>query len=416
TLQGGEVPTEKKEEKGPPTFAGWIYLHFVSAKMDPLFRQIVCEMKTCKNGVEPDEKAQTILNMLRKYSWRGKAELTLAAFAVVFGDICVFAKFHHLVYEQVLKSSAIQKGEPFFANSSELLKRQVVIHQLKEIIETILQVMQKMEELPKLLQMDDISNPIITTVVACAIEVSNLTNDKESDVSQNLSPYLKQIQEQQIILEKERDEFINYCEAIKKLQDSRTDTVEILKAMFFLNDNQPELIDASASHEPVKIDVLRGKNVFLFISSLDNVSKNEILDLKAVYEETKKDNDYTIVWIPIVEEWTDELRNKLDTILSFSNQMFWYVLPSFSLSVNGIRFIKAHWYDKCPAQFIKTHWYDKCPALVLLNPQGNLENPNVFRFIRWYGMEFFPYDKKTKDNLDEVFTPLGHSGAARPIK
>ncbi|KAL5574215.1 hypothetical protein UlMin_023812 [Ulmus minor] len=387
-LQGSEAHTEKEEEKGPPTFTGWKYLNFFSSTMYPLPKQIVCEMKECKNGVEPDEKAKTILSMLPEYSWTGKAELTLAAFAVAFGDFCVFAKINHLVYEQVLKSSAIQKGEPFFANSSELLKRQVIIHQIKEIIETILQVMQKIDwYLREPLKMEEIVNLIITTVVACAIEVSNLTSDKKSDESQNLSPYLKQIQEVFNTIEKERDEFINHCEAIKKLQDSRTDTVEILKAMFFLNDNQPELIDASASHEPVKIDVLRGKNVFLFISSLYNVSKNNILDLKAVYEETKKDNDYTIVWIPIVEEWTDEY--KLDTILSFSNQMFWYVLPSFSLSVNGIR-------------FIKDNWYDYAPALLLLNPQGNLENRNVSDDIRKYGMEFFPFDQKAHDILNEV--------------
>ena len=137
------------------------------------------QMKTFKNGVEPDEKAQTILNMLRKYSWRGKAELTLAAFAVVFGDFCVFAKIHHLVYEQVLKSLAILQGVPIFANSSELLKRQVIIHQIKEIIETILQVMQKnVWYLREPLKMEEIINLIITTVVACAIEVSNLTSYK----------------------------------------------------------------------------------------------------------------------------------------------------------------------------------------------------------------------------------------------
>ncbi|KAL5574255.1 hypothetical protein UlMin_023852, partial [Ulmus minor] len=248
---GSEAHTEKEEEKGPPTFTGWKYLNFFSKTMYPLPKQIVCEMKECKNGVEPDEKAKTILSMLPEYSWRGKAELTLAAFAVVFGDFCIFAKINHLVYEQVLKSSAIQKGEPFFANSSELLKRQVIIHQIKEIIETILQVMQKnVWYLREPLKMEEIINLIITTVVACAIEVSNLTNDKKSDESQNLSPYLKQIHEVFNTIEKERDEFINHCEAIKKLQDSRTDTVEILKAMFFLNDNQPELIDASASHEP----------------------------------------------------------------------------------------------------------------------------------------------------------------------
>ena len=158
----------------------------------------------------------------------------------------------------------------------------------------------------------------------------------------------------------------------------------------------------------MKIDVLRGKNVFLFISSLDNVSKNEILALKAVYEETKKDNNYTIVWIPIVEEWTDLLRNKLDTILSFSNKMFWYVLPSFSLSGNGIQFIKNCW-----------SWYSNKmnrPALLLLNPQGKLENDNAFHQIYWYGMEFFPFDLKAQNIIYEDIAPGGPRPKVREIK
>lgn len=116
--------------------------------------------------------------------------------------------------------------------------------------------------------------------------------------------------------------------------------------------------------------------MLLFISSLE-ITDEDINILKPIYEATKKDNQYSIVWIPIVEHWTDELRKKFEIIRV---KMPWYVVQYFS-PIAGIRFIKEEW-----------HFKGK-PIVVVANPQGKVENPNALHAIRLYGMKAFPFNK-----------------------
>ncbi|KAK7815166.1 protein sieve element occlusion b [Quercus suber] len=85
----------------------------------------------------------------------------------------------------------------------------------------------------------------------------------------------------------------------------------------------------------VNIDVLKKKNVLLYISAL-NITIDDILILKPIYDGIRKEDQYKIVWIPIVEQWTDELRKKFEMLRS---KMPWYVVQYFS-PVVGIKFIK----------------------------------------------------------------------------
>ena len=75
--------------------------------------------------------------------------------------------------------------------------------------------------------------------------------------------------------------------------------------------------------------------MLLFISSLD-ISDEDISILKPIHEFTKKDNQYKIVWIPIVEQWTDDLRKKFEIL---KNKMPWYTVQ-YSGPIAGIKFIK----------------------------------------------------------------------------
>ena len=122
--------------------------------------------------------------------------------------------------------------------------------------------------------------------------------------------------------------------------------------------------------------------MLLFISSLD-ISDDDINVLKPIYEATKKDNQYSIVWIPIVEQWTDDLKKKFDILRV---KMPWYVVQYFSPIV-GIRFIKEEW-----------HFKGK-PTVVVMNPQGQVENPNALHVIRLWGIKAFPFNKTKIDIL-----------------
>ena len=134
----------------------------------------------------------------------------------------------------------------------------------------------------------------------------------------------------------------------------------------------------------VNIDVLRKKNVYVFFSGLD-ISEDDISILKPVYEATKKENQYTILWIPIVELWTEELKKKFEILRS---QMPWFSLQFFQ-PIAGIRFIKEEWQ------------YKSKPMLVLMNPQGKVENDNVLHLIRSWGIKAFPFDKEAKKRIEK---------------
>ena len=81
--------------------------------------------------------------------------------------------------------------------------------------------------------------------------------------------------------------------------------------------------------------MLKKKNVLFYISALD-ITIDDILILKPIYEGIRKEDKYKIVWIPIVEQWNDELQKKFEMLRS---KMPWYVVQYFS-PVVGIKFIK----------------------------------------------------------------------------
>jgi hypothetical protein len=94
------------------------------------------------------------------------------------------------------------------------------------------------------------------------------------------------------------------------------------------------------------------------------------LILKAIDDEIRKKDHYKILWIPIVEQWSDDERKKFDMLRS---KMSWYIMQ-YVAPVEGIRFIKKDWNFK------------NKPILVVLNPQGKVEHPNALHIIRVWGI------------------------------
>jgi hypothetical protein len=138
-------------------------------------------------------------------------------------------------------------------------------------------------------------------------------------------------------------------------------------------------------HKQVSIDVLKKKNVLLFISSL-NISSDDISTLIPIYIGIRKKKDkFKIVWIPIVEQWTDDLRMKFEMLQS---DMPWYIVQYFS-PVAGIKFIKEEWH------------FDNEPIVVVMNSQGDVKNKDALNSIRRFGMDAFPFDTRKQ------FTWLG---------
>lgn len=99
----------------------------------------------------------------------------------------------------------------------------------------------------------------------------------------------------------------------------------------------------------------------------------------SIYDrENKKGDQYKIVWIPIVEQWTNNLRRKFEMLKS-KIKMPWYIVQYFSAAT-------------C-IKFIKDRWYEDGPIVLLMNPQGDLdvENERALYLFHRLGMSDFPY-------------------------
>lgn len=132
-----------------------------------------------------------------------------------------------------------------------------------------------------------------------------------------------------------------------------------------------------------KVEEVKEKDVLLFFSDLD-ISKEDVSFLKPIYEEISRNDQYKIVWIPIVKTWVDELQNKFELLVR-DCEMKWYVVPHFS-STLGIKYIEEVWQFK------------ERPIIVVLNSQGVVKHHDAFPMIRTWRIDAFPFtvERETK--------------------
>ena len=141
----------------------------------------------------------------------------------------------------------------------------------------------------------------------------------------------------------------------------------------------------------IHIESLKTKHVFLFFTGLD-ISGEDIFILKPIYEKISKELDqYKIMWIPIVEQWTEEIKKQFKGLgKQFEERGFkmpsWYTVQRH-LSVPSIKYIKEQWH------------FENRPIVVVLNPQGIVEHQNAFRMITVWGTEAFPLTIENEKKL-----------------
>jgi hypothetical protein len=128
--------------------------------------------------------------------------------------------------------------------------------------------------------------------------------------------------------------------------------------------------------------VLEKKNVLLLFSGLD-ISTFEISILKPINDGIRNDDKLKIVWIPIVEQWTDDLEKKFEKLRS---QVVRYSVR-YSAPAGGIRFIEKKWK------------FDNKPILVVMNPQGKVEHLNALHRIWAWVMTAHPFTKAAEERL-----------------
>nr|KYP60820.1 hypothetical protein KK1_023234 [Cajanus cajan] len=380
----------------------------------PQFNSPLCTLKqishemSCKPPSEEVAHKTTlaILNKLSNYEWDAKAVLTIAAFALEYSEFWFLAQYQPT--DPLAKSIAILKRVPVLTKPAALQKYRQPIVELNSLVKATLQVIELIFELEKLTTyntkdvpaLEDAIEQIpvdvywaIITIVAVVTQIDCLTT--ESELKQELSHYGQKINiilsklRKQITLCRQQIEEVEYYRKLRKILQTPTEIMEVFKFLIFFK-GAPQLLFDGATKTTVDITVLKKKNVYLFVSSLD-ITDEEILVLRPVFDYIKTNDEYKIVWIPIVEQWTEQLRKKFEILKS---KMPWYVVQHFG-SIAGYKYIKEEWHFK------------KMPMVVVLNTRGKVQHSNAFHLIQAHGMKAFPYTSWNEEQINREINWVG---------
>ncbi|KAA3457624.1 protein SIEVE ELEMENT OCCLUSION B-like [Gossypium australe] len=386
-------------------------LSAVNGALDAIHK-ICCE---CSRGGDAHATTMAIFNMLSSYSWGAKAVLTLAAFAVNFGELWLIAQL--CTSNSLAKSVALLK-QPDILEHSQTLKSH--FDALSELINAMVDVTKSIVEITELRsKYISINEPplstamahihtatywIISSVVICAGQITSLIGMRHefttltleawelSSLTHIVSSIQKHFQKQldrchECIDEKELMEAFEHFK--RTIETTQVDNLKILQNIFGKKEN---LLNPDKAE--VSINVLRGKYVLLLISDLD-ISQEEIRVLEVVYKErVSSGRNYEIIWLPIVDRttWNDGYQTKFSTLQSI---MSWYTVSDrVAIEPAVIKYIRKEW------------GFGKKPIAVTLNPQGKVLCPNALNMMRIWGNSAFPFSSKKEGSLwkDEPWT------------
>ncbi|XP_028784195.1 protein SIEVE ELEMENT OCCLUSION B-like [Neltuma alba] len=166
--------------------------------------------------------------------------------------------------------------------------------------------------------------------------------------------------------------------------------VDLLTALIFAEEiTELEIFD-NTTQQVVSNDVLKTKNVLLFISGLDNI-EDEIWVLKSIHDVFKKDREkqnYEILWVPVVEETNDHKisDDQKEKFKHLKSNMPWYVLQNLFV-IKGKKVLEELWH------------YQGKPIVVIINPRGQVIHNNAMHMIFVWKIEAFPFRPEDEERL-----------------
>lgn len=154
----------------------------------------LCLQMSCKPpGEEIAHKTTlSILNKLSSYNWDAKVVLTVAAFALEYGEFWLLAQLQGQPLEPLAKSVALLKRVPVLTKPQAIRKHRQAILEVNNLIKTTLLVIELIFELEKFSSYDTKDVPALTpaleqipldvywsiiTIVAIVTQIDLLTTD-----------------------------------------------------------------------------------------------------------------------------------------------------------------------------------------------------------------------------------------------
>ncbi|KAI9173833.1 hypothetical protein LWI28_007291 [Acer negundo] len=382
-----------------------------------IIHKISCEL-SCKCSGGGDAHATTMLlfnSTLTNYSWDAKMVLTLAAFAVNYGEFWLVAQL--CTTNSLSKSVALLKQLPDILEHYNSLKPQFdAVNKLIKAMLDLTKCIIEFKELPNQYISTDL--PAMSTamahipaaaywtirsIVACSSQIASLVGLRAeyiastteawelSSLAHKVSSILDHLKKQITLCHQHIDEkrqIEAYHNLVRLLETIHMDNMKVLRALIYAKDDRQPLVEGS-NNTTVHIDVLRKKHVLLLISDLD-ISHEEIAILDHMYRESKAGSEhyYEILWLPVVDRsiaWHEGLQQKFEQL---QTMMPWYSVHHPSLIEPAvIKYIK------------EVLHFSKKPILVPLDPQGRVLNQNAFNMLWIWRNLAFPFTSEREEAL-----------------
>ncbi|KAG2676020.1 hypothetical protein I3760_12G032800 [Carya illinoinensis] len=383
-----------------------------------VLHKISCEI-SCKlfsGGGDAHTTIMTLLHTLSIYSWDAKLVLTMAAFAVNYGEFSLISQLRST--NLLAKSVAFLKQLPDIKQHSKSLKPHFeALSKLIEVIIDVTKCIVEIKELPSQYISDD-KPPLssaksyipstaywtIRGILGCSTQIASLIGYTVSSTEAwELSSLVHQInaRHQQLkdlltlchqqIDEKMRQEKIGILIRITKTP--QLDNMKILKELLYPSE---ELV-IGTTKKKVNIEVLRRKHVILLISGLE-IHQDEIIILSHYQAELAdplvrqgQEMHYEMLWLPIVDNVAKDQYSPEENRRDFERlqaMMIWYtVLDPFAIEPAVIEFVKNIWH------------FEKRPIAVSLDPQGRVASENALPMMWIWGNLPFPFSKEREEAL-----------------
>ncbi|RWR74390.1 protein SIEVE ELEMENT OCCLUSION B-like protein [Cinnamomum micranthum f. kanehirae] len=367
---------------------------------------IGCELScNCSGGGGMKSITLAVFDKLVKYSWKNKLVITLLAFAINYGELCLLWKQDATnpltkYVDQLKLLLELCEQENFISRQETLISGllEVIMHVTKTII--------KLNDHSTYFSRDktslsnnQIPNAVywaVKGIVACSSQsialvnlqymVSNIEAQKKfTELTQALETIHEDLRHTLTVLDKEREKKKNE-EGYIKIKDlivstHKTNNVKIFAELIQTQDDKPLFNGVTNKKECLK--VLKCKTVILFISNLD-ILDEEINDI-AQRVSTQVVGKYEIVWFPIVDMPNTE---KEAVIEKKARLMKWRSLHfSVTLQPYVIQYIKKDWH------------FEKKPVMVVFNAHGKVVNSNAYHMIMIWGNAAYPFFATKEETL-----------------
>lgn len=379
--------------------------------------RITCEINCkCSEG-DAHQTTVALFNKLSNYSWDAKVVLALSAFAVISGEFWIVAQVY--TTNPLAKLVALIKQFPDMLEHADTLKPKFeAVNNLKKVMLDVTKCIVEFKELPSQYITADMPEMVTATanipiavywtirsMVATAFQIISLIGMGHEymatteawellSLAQKLSNIHIHLTRQLNLCYQHIDEKRHveaYRTLVRLFEIPHIDNMKILKALVYTKDGQQPLYDGSSKIK-VNIDILRMKNVLLVISEPD-VFSEELLVLDQMYTESRQqpgraESQYEILWLPVVDRstpWTEEKQREFEDLQA---SMLWYsVSHPAMLDPAVLKYIKEVWH------------FNKKPLLVVLNPHGQVTNPNALHMMWIWGSRAFPFTSAKEEAL-----------------